>query len=56
MPDHTLSLQSSKTWRLNRSFLHSTISRWNSLPGDIVKNTTDNDLQAFKSRDYHYIV
>ena len=49
-PSHALEIPTSKTKCLYRSFLHSALTTWNSLPPAVVGDITPNGVQAFKKR------
>jgi len=55
LPDHALSLPKSRTQCLDRSFIHTAIPLWNSLPASIVGNITDEGLQLFKCRVHKHL-
>ena len=50
MPDHALTIPHARTHSLDRSFIHSAVRVWNSLPEKVVGNISDTGLQAFKGR------
>ena len=56
MPDHALALPDAKTSSLDRSFIHSAVRIWNSLPDSVVGNISITGLQAFKSRVHVYLL
>ena len=47
MPDHALSLPAAKTHCLDRSFIHTAVPLWNSLPDSVVGNFTEEGIQTF---------
>ena len=49
-PSHALETPTSNTKCLDRSFLHSALTTWNSLPPAVVGDITPNGIQAFKKR------
>ena len=56
LPDHALSLPAARTHCLDRSFIHSTIPLWNSLPDSVVAVITDDGIQAFKCRVHRHLL
>ena len=55
LPGHALSLPKSRTQCLDRSFIHTAIPLWNSLPASVVGNITDDGLQLFKCRVHKHL-
>ena len=56
MPVHALSLPVARTRCLDRSFIHTAVSLWNSLPVTVVGNITDEGIQSFKSLVHQYLL
>ena len=56
MPEHALSPPGSNTRTLDRTFLHTAVRVWNSLPEHVVDSITDNGLQAFKRRVHRHLL
>ena len=56
MPEHALSLPGSKTYCLDRSFIHTAVPLWNSLPDSIVGNITDAGFHHFASRVHGHLL
>merc|ERR1712208_54020 len=55
-PVHALDLPGSNTRTLDRTFLHTAVRVWNSLPENVVAPVTDNGLQAFKRRVHRHLL
>ena len=56
MPDHALSLPVARTRCLDRSFIHTAVPLWNSLPDTVVGNITTAGIQSFKCRAHKYLL
>ena len=56
MPDHALSLPVARTRCLDRSFIHSAVPLWNSLPDTVVGNITTAGIQSFKCWAHKYLL
>ncbi|CAJ1068980.1 uncharacterized protein LOC120488729 [Xyrichtys novacula] len=56
LPSHALKVPKSKTNCLDRSFLHSAITTWNSLPPAVVGDITSTGVHAFKKRLNKYLL
>ena len=56
MPDHALSLPAARTRCLDRSFIHTAVPLWNSLPESIVGNITAEGIQSFKCRVHEHLL
>ncbi|CAJ1050811.1 hypothetical protein Bbelb_118400 [Xyrichtys novacula] len=56
LPSHALKVPKSKTNCLDRSFLHSAITTWNSLPPAVVGDITSTGVHAFKRRLNKYLL
>ena len=50
MPDHALTVPDARTNSLDRGFIHSTVSIWNSLPDAIVSDISATGLNSLKGR------
>ena len=50
LPSHALAIPKANTKCLDRSFLHSAITTWNSLPPAAVGDIASSSVQAFKKR------
>ena len=55
MPDHALSLPKARTYCLDRSFIHTAIPLWNSLPDTVVGDISEEGLQLFKCRVHQHL-
>ncbi|KAI8513318.1 hypothetical protein Bbelb_099570 [Branchiostoma belcheri] len=47
---HALTVPVSRTHATGRTFIHTAVDIWNSLPDNVVGRITDNNLQSFKTR------
>ena len=56
MPVHALSLPTARTLCLDRSFIHTAVPLWNSLPDDVVGNISEDGIQAFKCRVHRHLL
>ncbi|CAJ1069817.1 hypothetical protein Bbelb_118400 [Xyrichtys novacula] len=56
LPSHALKVPKLKTNCLDRSFLHSAITTWNSLPPAVVGDITSTGVHAFKKRLNKYLL
>ena len=56
MPSHALEEPTSRTHSTGRSFLHTAVSIWNSLPEDIVGLIGDRGAQSFKMRVHKHLL
>ena len=50
MPDHAVAMPHAKTSTLDRTFLHSAIRIWNTLPDTVVGKIKSDSVQSFKQR------
>ena len=55
MPNHALSLPKARTCCLDRSFIHTAVPLWNSLPDSVVGDITDEGFQLFKCRVHRHL-
>ena len=55
-PGHALEPPGSNTRTQDRTFLHTAVRVWNSLPVHVVNSITDNGLQAFKRRVHRHLL
>lgn len=56
MPTHALSMPAAKTFTLDRSFLHSAIRIWNSLPDAAVGTISIKGIQNFKCQVHKHLL
>jgi len=56
IPTHALTMPYAKTCTLDRSFIHTAVRVWNSLPDAVVGHIKDSGLQAFKCRVHRYLM
>ena len=50
LPDHAVAMPHAKTSTLDRTFLHSAIRIWNTLPDTVVGKIKSDSVQSFKQR------
>ena len=50
MPRHALAVAVSRTVSTGRTFIHTAVHVWNSLPDNVVGDITENGVEPFKSR------
>ncbi|KAI8502616.1 hypothetical protein Bbelb_193180 [Branchiostoma belcheri] len=53
---HTLTVPVSRTHATGRTFIHTAVDIWNSLPDNVVGRITDNNLQSFKTRVHRHLL
>jgi hypothetical protein len=56
LPEHALSLPAARTRCLDRSFIHTAVHLWNSLPVSVVGNITEEGIQSFKYRVHGHLL
>ena len=56
LPEHALSLPAARTRCLDRSFIHTAVPLWNSLPVSVVGNITEEGIQSFKCRVHGHLL
>ena len=56
MPDHALTVPDARTNSLDRSFVHSTVRIWNSLPDAVVGDLSVTGLNSFKGRAHEFLL
>ncbi|KAI8494559.1 hypothetical protein Bbelb_277850 [Branchiostoma belcheri] len=53
---HALTVPVSRTYATARTFIHTAVDIWNSLPDNVVGRITDNKLQSFKTRVHRHLL
>ncbi|KAI8502581.1 hypothetical protein Bbelb_192830 [Branchiostoma belcheri] len=53
---HALTVPVSRTHATGRTFIHTAVDIWNSLPDNVVGRITDNNLQSFKTRVHRHLL
>ena len=56
MPCHALTVPTSRTVSTGRTFIHTAVQVWNSLPDDVVGNISDNGTPSFKIRVNRHLI
>ena len=56
MPCHALAVPVSRTVSTGRTFIHTAVHVWNSLPDNVVGDITENGVEPFKSRMHEHIL
>ena len=56
MPSHALTEPKSRTHSTGRSFIHTAVTIWNSLPDNIVGVIKENGAQSFKKRVHNHLL
>ena len=56
LPDHAVTLPPSNTNQMDRTFIHTGVRVWNSLPDNVVGRLSSSGLQSFKTRAHKFLV
>ena len=56
MPCHALAVPVSRTVSTGRTFIHTAVHVWNSLPDNVVGDITENGVEPFKSRVHEHLL
>ena len=56
MPSHALTEPVSRTYSTGRTFIHTAVQTWNSLPDSVVGEISDNGFQSFKCRVHQHLL
>ena len=56
MPCHALTVPVSRTFSTGRTFIHTAVHVWNSLPDSVVSDISDNGTPSFKRRVHEHLM